>query len=513
MASLDHPNAQELHAQVQHRLIEQLSATEQRLRNLLQEMPEVVLQCDAEGRVTYLNEAWQRTLGRAVEDSRGMTLDEFVLPEDRGSLPAAPEEGQPDAEATLRFLAVDGSHRWLRVNLHAKSEAGHTGLIQDVTERKELELQLRQSQKLEAIGQLAGGIAHDFNNMLSVIIGASENLLTILAPEDADAREDAASILDTAEKAAQMTRQLLAFSRRQVMRFETVRLNEILNEMQDLLRRLMGPKIELRFDQMHADAHVRTDPSQMQQVLLNLAVNARDAMPDGGTLSISMEHLEPGSVRPHCDLGDGCYVTLVVADTGLGIAPEHLPNVFDPFFTTKQEGKGTGLGLATTYGIVRQSGGQIEVQSTVGEGTTIRIYLPCAEEPRPTNDDASPNPESDGQGTILLVDDVDTLRMLTARMLLSAGYRVLQASGLTEAIATYEQHADEIDMVLSDVKMPGGDGTEVVAELRRRRPDLKAMLMSGVGDPQDEATRDADFIHKPFRKNELTACVRQLLDR
>ncbi len=509
------PSPEELHAQVQHRLVEELGATERQLRRLLASLPEAVVQCDDDGVITYLNKAWQALLGHSVEDSIGKSLTTFIAEEDRDSWPGFPEPGEADREAELRFHPNDGEPRWFRATLRTTTDGEHTGLLHDVTDRIELEHQLRQSQKMEAVGRLAGGVAHDFNNLLTVIIGTCEGLLSSPSQEAPARHAEVETVLKAADRAALLTRQLLAFGSRQVMSFQVLSLGDVIGEMNSILERLIGSDIVIEIDDQTEEGRVRVDPMHLQQVILNLAVNARDAMPEGGQLrfQVSDEELLKGKRRS--GLPPGSYVLLTVSDTGTGIAPEHLDQIFDPFFTTKEAGQGTGLGLATTYGIISQSGGAIDVESSLGEGTSFHVRLPRADKDEEVVIEESGDPASvgGGQETILVVDDDEMIRMLAMRMLTEEGYTVVGAGGVAEAKQRIEEHTGEFDLVMTDVVMPDSSGRELVAWLATERPQIKVVVMSGLGERTQEAWEEGTvFLEKPFRQQNLLERVRTTLD-
>jgi len=374
----DPPDPGELHTQVQHRLIEELEASEYRNRHLLETLPEVILQCDDDGRLTYLNPAWRSLLGYEIRDSLGQRLVDFVAEEDAREWPGFPKPGEPDRTRELRLRTSSGESRWFFVGLRRSRRGQHSGLLQDVSQRIRLEQQLRQSQKMEAIGRLAGGIAHDFNNLLTVIIGGSEAALYSLAEPNLGLRGDLEAVIQAGERAADLTGQLLAFGRRGAMSFHAVRLAKVLEEIQTILNRLIEPNIEIETVDRCETGLVRIDPTQFQQVIMNLAVNARDAMPGGGRILFELSDVEVGDEPRLAELSPGPHVLLSVIDTGTGIPAKEIEQIFEPFYTTKEAGKGTGLGLATCYGIVHQSKGAIEVESHVGVGTTFRIFLPAA---------------------------------------------------------------------------------------------------------------------------------------
>ena len=509
------PEPEELHAQVQHRLIEELGATERRLRRLLEILPEVAVQCDERGEITYLNEAWRSLLGYEVEDSKGKLLTTFILEEDRDSWPGFPTPGEADREMLLRFQAMAGDARWFRATLRTTAEGERTGLLHDVTYRIELEHQLRQSQKMEAVGRLAGGVAHDFNNLLTVIIGACEGLLSSPHQEEHSRRVEVETVLQAADRATMLTRQLLAAARRQLMSFRVLSLSAVIEEMSSILERLVGSGITIEVDEQTTDGWVRADPTHLQQVIMNLTVNARDAMPEGGRIRIIISNEEFPEGKRRTGLPPGSYVRLTVTDTGGGIAPEDLDQIFEPFFTTKDAGRGTGLGLATTYGIIKQSGGAIDVESRPGEGASFHVYLPKASEEEAVAEEeeqAAPSPGG-GKETILVVDDDIMIRQLALRMLTEGGYTVLEASCVTEARQQIESHTGELDLVMTDVVMPEGSGVELVKWLSTELPNIKVVVMSGLGEEALDEWKDGTvFLEKPFRQSGLLESVRSTLD-
>lgn len=512
MTELNALSRDELHAQVQHRLIEELGSTERRLRRLLEILPEVAFQCDENGSISYLNEAWHTLLGYEVEDSIGEPLASFLLDEDRDSWPGFPRPGEADREVQLRFCTKEGGARWFLVMLRTTVEGEHTGLLHDVTDRIELENQLRQAQKIEAVGRLAGGVAHDFNNLLTVIIGTCEGLLSSPPKEEHARRAEVETVLKASDRAAELTRQLLAFGRRQVMSFKVLSLSAVIEEMNSILERLIGPNIVIEVKDRADGGWVRADPLHLQQVIMNLAVNARDAMPDGGRISFEITDAELPEGERRFGLPSGSYVRMTVSDTGTGIAPEHLDQIFDPFFTTKKAGQGTGLGLATTHGIISQSGGSIDVVSRLGEGTSFSIHLPRAnrEERELMNRDAvTPSPRG-GQETILVVDDEDMIRQLAVRMLTQGGYIALEAGSVVEAKQRIEEHSGEFDLVMTDLVMPESSGRVLTAWLAKERPDVKVILMSGFGERVQE--EGVVFMEKPFRQRDLLEKVRATID-
>jgi two-component system, cell cycle sensor histidine kinase and response regulator CckA len=386
-------------------------------------------------------------------------------------------------------------------------------------ERRRLEQQLLVSQKLEAIGRLAGGVAHDFNNVLTAVLGSVE-LLLLDTPPGAPQREELDIIRDAAIRARDLIRQLLAFSARQVLRPVVLDLNRLVQGTSKMLRRLIGEDVELTTSLDPGLGHVRADPGQVEQALVNLVVNARDAMPDGGRLTIATESVEladrSGSAAPQ--LAPGRYVVLRVTDTGVGMDPETLARAFDPFFTTKPRGKGTGLGLATVYGIVRQSGGDVTIESAPGKGTTFRIYVPLVTDPLDPVGAAVPvaAPVAGGGETVLVAEDEPLVRTLARKVLEQAGYRVLLARSGAEALLLAERHDAPIQLLLSDVVMPEMSGRELMRRLTRVRPDLRVLYMSGYSDEAIARHGMLDpgtaFLQKPFTPGALALKVREVLD-
>jgi PAS domain S-box-containing protein len=391
-------------------------------------------------------------------------------------------------------------------------------LFRDVTTQRRLEEQLRQSQKMEAIGQLAGGVAHDFNNILTVIHGHASLLLSCELEESAS--RSAQQISQAAERAAALTRQLLTFSRRQLIQPRKLDMNKIVGNMTDLLGRLLGEDVSLQLNYCQSPAMVEADVGMMEQVLLNLAVNARDAMPKGGKLSvrISIVDLNEAHVQHHPEARVGRFVCVSKTDTGCGIPPENLQRIFEPFFTTKEVGKGTGLGLATVYGIVKQHQGWIEVESTVGKGTTFRIYIPYvgsaqAETEKPTTQISIRG----GTETILLVEDEKSVRELVSRVLKKYGYKILPASNGVEALETWNQHKDEISMLFTDLVMPDNmNGRELAEKLWAERPGLKVIFTSGystdIVGKDFKLEPELNYLQKPYQPQALALAVRRCLD-
>ena len=426
-------------------------------------------------------------------------------------------------EEEYRVVRPDGSIRWvLTTGTQIHNDAGAptrlSGLTRDITDRKELEAQFRQAQKMESVGRLAGGIAHDFNNLLTVINGMAEFTMEAL-DDDNPLRPDLEEIRRAGERGAALTRQLLAFSRKQILQPKVLNLNTVLNGMRSLIQRLLSEDIEVVFEPAENLGRVMADAGQIEQVLANLIVNARDAMPQGGTLTIESRNvqLDGGFARQQgVTIQPGPYVMLVVNDTGIGMDAVTLKQIFEPFFTTKGPGKGTGLGLSTVYGIVKQSNGLIFVESEVGRGASFKIYLPqVAEEASPDRAKATVA-ATGGTGTVLLVEDNAGLRKLAKRMLESAGYTVLSAAGGDEALALLERHEHPVHLLLTDVVMPGMNGRALADRVGERWSGMKVLYTSGYTDDaiaqHGVLNEGAIFVSKPFTAAELIQKVREVLD-
>jgi two-component system cell cycle sensor histidine kinase/response regulator CckA len=389
---------------------------------------------------------------------------------------------------------------------------------EDVTERSKLEQQLRQAQKMEAVGRLAGGIAHDFNNLLSVIMSYGELAIEPLKSGD-PLRDDLQEILGAARKATALTRQLLAFSRQQVLQARVIDLGQVIGAMRPMLARILGEDVELAFLTSSESDRVLADPGQIEQVVMNLAVNARDAMPEGGklTIDITSAELEAKDVGAHLGMTPGPYVMLAVSDTGVGMDAATRARVFEPFFTTKDVGKGTGLGLSTVFGIVKQTGGHVLVESEPNRGTTFKIYLPRTD--RAADADVSPpaTTVAGGSETILLVEDEDKVRAVACAILRRKGYRVLEAANGGEAYLVATDFPEKIHLLVTDVVMPRMSGRKLVEHLGPRRPDMKVLFASGYTDDAivHHGVLDAGvpFLQKPFTPDGLLRKVREVLDR
>jgi PAS domain S-box-containing protein len=448
------------------------------------------------------------------------TCDAFVAlvhPEDQtGARELVTGTSHGDQRVEYRTCCPDGSLRWLAgIGRTVRDERGKpvraAGVTLDVTAQKQLEDQFRQAQKMESIGNLAGGVAHDFNNLLTVILGECE-ISSMQQPAGSDIAQSLDAIRGAAVSAAALTKQLLTFSRRQVVSPRLLDLNETIRSFAKILRRLVEESVELDFQLAPTPQTVRADPGQIEQVLLNLVANARDAMPDGGRVTISTSQVSSNGTRPaRSTLPPGSYVELSVADTGSGMSPDVQAHLFEPFFTTKPVGSGTGLGLATVHGIVKQSGGHIGVQSAPGKGTTFTVHLPVASR---TAEDAAGLAAGvnvlDGTETILVVEDNTALRRLTERILRTHGYTVLGAANGTQAQRLADGHSGDIAVMLTDIVMPDHSGPALAASIRAQRPATKVVFMSGYTAQHDRGAGHA-FLQKPFTSKQLLATVRAVL--
>jgi len=505
-----------------------LRASEERFRALVENSSDALLLLDAEGRVTYMTASSSRQFGWTPDQMVGRSIFDFVHPDDTDTVTARMSDAlrHPGRRVVqeVRFRHADGSWRTMEAIGVNRLDDPSVGAIvvnaRDMTDRRKLEEQLRMSQKMEAVGQLAGGVAHDFNNLLTAILGYCNLMLDDMPPDD-PRRADLDEIRAAGERAAALTRQLLAFSRRQMLQPQSVHLNAIVQQMEKLLRRLISEDVELS-TKLAADLlTVRVDPAAIEQILVNLAVNARDAMPLGGRLTIETANVELDETYAvmHVTMPPGRYVMLAVGDTGEGMDSATRARVFEPFFTTKEQGKGSGLGLATVYGMVKQSGGFIWVYSEPGHGTMFKVYFPPAEQRAAASASEHPGRRtSDGkQGweTVLLVEDEAAVRALAREVLRRHGYVVLEARHGVDALRVAERHNDEIHLMITDVVMPHMSGRDLAERLARVRPKMKVLFMSGYTDHalmHRELTPGSAFLQKPFTPEGFARKVRSVLD-
>jgi two-component system cell cycle sensor histidine kinase/response regulator CckA len=504
---------------------EAVLASEAKYRTLFEGVPVGVYRSTPDGKVLEANPALAQMLG--YENASGTlainTDDVYVDPEGRKKWQARMDESGLVRDFETQARRRDGTLIWLRDSARVVRDAQsnvlyYEGILEDITERKQLEEQLRQSQKMEAVGRLAGGVAHDFNNLLTIISGYSDLLLDTL-PGQERSRAHVEEIRKAGTRAATLTRQLLAFSRSQVLAPQVLDLNAVVTNVDKMLRRLIGEDVDLVAILGEKLGSVRADPGQIEQVIMNLAVNARDAMPQGGKLTIETSNasLDAAYARTHATVVPGEYVMLAVSDTGIGMDAHTQAHIFEPFFTTKEKGKGTGLGLATVYGIIKQSGGYIWVYSEPGMGATFKIYLPRVEKSSPEagGGKAAESPAK-GHETILLVEDEPALRAMVRSVLESKGYKVLEARHGEDALVVTELHRGPIDLLLTDVVMPGMSGRELAEHLVSANPKTKVLYMSGYTDDaivhHGVLGSDMAFLQKPFSPDSVVRKVREVLD-
>jgi PAS domain S-box-containing protein len=505
---------------------EALRASEQRYDDLCENATDAIFTTDVDLNFTSVNGAAATLLGYSRDDAMRLNIAAVVTPDALETVRHKLEEqrnGRPAAMYETEILTRDGRRVPIEVTARLvyrqRKPIGIQGIVRDISERKRLEQELRQAQKMEAIGRLAGGIAHDFNNLLTVIMGHSQEMIERLPPDD-PSRADALQILGAGEFAAGLTRQLLAFSRQQIIAPQVLDFNAVVAGLTPMLRRVIEENVNLDIRIGPERYAIKADPGQIEQVLMNLVVNARDAMPHGGTLTIETTGalIEAPAVVDRSFMALGRYVLLVVRDTGQGMDGETKAHLFEPFFTTKDAGRGTGLGLSTVYGIVKQNGGYVFVDSEPACGTTFRLYfprLPVTEiAPAPA---ARPRRRTTGGSErILLVDDDLGVRNFAARVLSSRGYTVLAASTPDEAVELSENHEGRIDLLLTDVVMPGTTGRALADFMGERTPGLKVLYMSGYTTEAivDHGILDpaVAFIGKPFTAERLARKVRETLD-
>jgi hypothetical protein len=510
-------------------------AAEKRFEQFLKFAPDATLGVVATGEIVLANQQAETVFGYTREELVGQGI-EILIPErfrkvhpgHRNGYFAEPRTRPMGAGVELFGLRKGGAEFPAEVSLSSIEEEDGSTLamvaIRDISDRAEsereraLQEQLDQSRRLESVGQLAGGIAHDFNNILGVIMNYAEFVNDEL-PADSKASDDVEEIRRAAERAAALTRQLLIFSRREVVQPELLDLRQVVSQLENLLHRALGERVELETHFGDDLAAIEADPGQIEQVLVNLAVNARDAMPDGGRLLIEVENaeLDEEYTYMHPNTEAGSYVRLKVSDTGIGMDEETIRRAFEPFFTTKGKGEGTGLGLATVYGIVTGAGGRVDIYSEPGMGTTVKVHLPASSAaPSSGKDEAKERPQGNGE-IVLVVEDEADVRRMAERILSKGGYSVIGTSGGEEALETCKKTDQPIHLLLTDVIMPGMLGTELVDQVRPIRPAIGVIFMSGYSHdvlaPQALAEQGGTaFIEKPFSSSELLRAVRGLLD-
>jgi two-component system, cell cycle sensor histidine kinase and response regulator CckA len=523
-------------------------AAEVRFMRFFHNTPMAIATVDKAGRIARSNGLFARMFQNVLKGKGSQGEEPSILSvvgeRDRPALEAAfrqAAEGQGEiapVEAALEGEPERFAHFFISAIEEKEERDGEAAIVYalETTDRRKLENQFAQSQKMEMVGKLAGGIAHDFNNVLSAIMMATDFLLNAHKPTD-PSFQDIMQIKQNANRAASLVRQLLAFSRRQTLRPQVLSLGDALSDLTMLLRRLIGEKVQLEVVHGRDLWPVKVDISQFEQVIVNLAVNARDAMPEGGRLTVRTANVSADESKdfPSKGMPPADYVLVEVSDNGVGIAPEIIEKIFEPFFSTKDVGKGTGLGLSTVYGIVKQTGGFIYVDSEIGRGSTFRIFLPRyvpgaedVEQPDTLESSAiagalaatdevvrARTTDHTGQGTILLVEDEDGLRSLNARGLMSRGYTVLEAANGVEAMAVLEKIGDGVDIVVSDVVMPEMDGPTLLKEMRKRNPELKIIFVSGYAEDafQKHLPEHGQFafLPKPFTLKQLVAAVKETM--
>ncbi len=512
-----------------------LARSETGFRRFFENAPVGIALIDPDGRLTETNRAFQRLCGATREAAVGRNVAMFAAPEERAELVAKLRRLAAGAAASdaadgaqdrlnLRLVAEDGKEHVVAVFARAlDEEAGSAGAVilhfLDISEQRRLEQQFAQSQKMQAVGQLAGGVAHDFNNLLTAMIGFCDLLLLRHQPGDASFA-DIMQIRQNANRAANLVRQLLAFSRQQTLQPKVIDATDALTELSHLLRRLIGAGIELKVVHARDLWLVRVDQGQLEQVIINLAVNARDAMQGGGTLTIRTGNAVKTAPERHGDeeIPAGDYVRISVEDTGTGIPPDILGRIFEPFFSTKAVGSGTGLGLSTVYGIVRQTGGFVLVDSQPGQGSTFTLLLPRwmgAAQAEGAAEPAARRRDLTGAGTVLLVEDEDAVRLFGARALRNKGYKVVEAKTGDAALEIVREMGSSVDLMITDVVMPQMDGTTLIRESRKLFPNLKIICISGYAEEQFRQTLEGfdnvHFLPKPFSLDQLAAKAKEAM--
>jgi PAS domain S-box-containing protein len=507
---------------------EKMVIKEVQYRSLVENINEVIYTTDKEGRYTFISPVVEHITKYKVKELLGQHFSTFVFPADLPLVEANFRNVLKGNSETNEFRVVDKDNQILHIRTYAQllmendRAVGIIGVFTDITEHKRLQDQLHQAQKMESVGRLAGGVAHDFNNLLTVIIGYCEMLLDDTKDNPA-ANSMVKGINRAAERAASLTQQLLAFSRKQIIQPKRLNINELIVNLEKMLRRLISEQIAL-ITRLEAEPDIiKVDPAQLEQVLMNLAVNARDAMPGGGKLTIETSniYLDDTYCRLHSEVTPGDYVMLSITDTGCGMDEKTEENIFEPFFTTKEPGKGTGLGLSTVYGIVKQSGGHIGFYSQVNKGTTFNIYFPIetdieAEESGAIDQGTAEPKTVEGSESLLVVEDQDNLREMMVESLKLYGYNVHAAQDGTEALEICQKQNQSFDLLITDVVMPEMNGKELAEKIARQSPGIKTLYISGyaedtIGD-HNILLEGVSFLPKPFSPTALAQKVRHILD-
>ena len=502
--------------------------SEQMVLALLESAAQAIISIDRAGRIVLCNRRAEEMFGYTRDELLGARL-EILLPESRRPAHGRQRDdyfSRPRARPMgigldLAGRRKDGTEFPVEVSLsNIETDEGVFAIafVSDISQRKTLEEQLLQAQKMEAVGRLAGGVAHDFNNMLTVITGYNRMILDELSPMD-PLRGYAEEVLKAADRAGAITNQLLAFSRRQIIQPRVISVNAVVSQTEKMLRRLLGEDIQLVFDLPAGIGNIKADPNQIAQAIVNLAVNARDAMPTGGRISVETANvdLDENYARTHMGVKPGPFVMIAMSDTGHGMDAATRQRIFEPFFTTKVQGKGTGLGLATVYGMIKQAGGDIWVYSEVGRGTTFKLYFPRVDEKVMDQTGSEPLPHAASGETVLVVEDEAAVRELTVKMMKQLGYSVLSAASGSEAVEISRAHPGTIALLLTDVVMPHMSGRQVADQLLASRPDLKVLYLSGYTENtvihHGVLDNGVDFLPKPFSRETLGQKVRQILGK
>ncbi len=505
-----------------------LARSEQQFQRIFEDAPMGIALLDLDGVVTRCNDAFTVTTALNGGGVAGTEFAELIDEDDRDGVSARLAElvagGEADAPLEIRIRGGSDTVLALYMNRIDDSEGRAAGIIVhglDTTEQRNLEVQFAHSQKMQAVGQLAGGVAHDFNNLLTAMIGFCDLLLLRHKPGE-QSFADAMQIKQNASRAANLVRQLLAFSRQQTLKPKVIDVTDILAELGHLLRRLVGENVELKTTHGRDLGLVRVDQGQLEQVIINLVVNARDAMPSGGEVRIRTSNVSADDPPPHGHemLPSGDYVLTEVIDHGVGISKENIGRIFEPFFTTKEVGSGTGLGLSTVYGIVKQTGGFVFVDSELGKGTTFKIFLPRHQAKgetavRAADEIDESSRDLTGVGTVVLVEDEDAVRLFAARALRNKGYTVLEAPSGEAAMEHFEENGDDVDLLITDVVMPNMDGPDLIRQVREMHPDIKVICISGYAEDafrkRLDRAADIHFLPKPFSLNQLAGKVKDVM--
>jgi two-component system cell cycle sensor histidine kinase/response regulator CckA len=498
-----------------------LKQNDKKFRLLFEEHPQPMWISDAENqRILEVNAAAANLYEYSPSELRTMQVSDLLFSDEPQRPHRDPENSSVSVPVTVMHRTKTGRSIQVELARHPIQYGGQQAtlaVLMDITGRIQLEDQLRQAQKMEAVGMLAGGVAHDFNNLLTIITGYSQLILNSLSEEDQN-RHSVEQIMKAGERAAALTKQLLAFSRRQVLQPRVLDLNRLVTSLGAMLQRLIGEDVDLRLMLRPDLGRVSADPGQMEQVLMNLVVNARDAMPKGGILTVETANIELDEryAGSHLAVKPGRYIMLAVSDNGFGMDDATKARLFEPFFTTKGSGKGTGLGLSTVFGIVKQSGGSVEVYSEMGAGTSVKVYLPRIDQAVALEAVTAAKKPARGSETILLVEDDEMVRTLVRETLVREGYRILDTSDPTEARRLADHHKGPIQLLITDVVMPKVNGRDLAESLVRRRRDMKVLYMSGYTDNavlnSGILHKDVAFLQKPFTPATLTEKVRDVLE-